>query len=251
MKPPAAIAGIMLPLTAIVVVAGWMMMRSVDAYFPPEIIDDDVCADLTPKPGAVLDAMEAGRYGGDLRELGEMPMAAGVNGGRPVMRFLLLPSFQAAISVRIEQQADGTAVLSASRGVGRDGCRPGASDCRVARRLSAEEWARISAWRAPLSAMQPADCFFGLDGTRWVHEVREGDQYRLVHRWAPEDDAVFRAGVAMLRATGWRLETAGEWRPSEFREYARRQRREEEAALSTGPPATPPTPPPAPSPAAP
>lgn len=251
MKPNAAIAGIMLPLTAVVVVGGWIMMRSVDTYFPPELVDDEVCASRTsPKEGAALDELEAGWYGDALRELGEMPLDASANEGRPVMRFTYLPSFFSPISVRLEEQVDGGAIMSAVRGVG-FACRPGAADCRVVRRLSAEEWAEVARWRKDLKAMAPTDCVIGVDGTRWVHEDVEAGRYRLVHRWGPEDDAVFRAGVAMLGLTGWRMEPDRELRPTSIRDYIRRHRPEAAAGFNGPQAAAPATPLPARSPAAP
>lgn len=127
-------------------------------------------------------------------------------GQRPdAYRFMLIPSFQTPVVVRVDLNDDGTAILTASkfvRSIGQTSLKKGAS---IHRQLSEREvdslLQLIDDW--DFWTISAADTNHGLDGAQWVFEGRSAMNYKVVSRWSPNDVPEQRLGLAFLSLTGW------------------------------------------------
>lgn len=120
-------------------------------------------------------------------------------------RFMLIPSFQTPVVVRVDLNDDGTAMLTASkfiRSTEQTTLMKGAS---IHRQLSEREVERlqhlIDDWN--FWTVSAADTNHGLDGAQWVFEGRSAMNYKVVSRWSPNDVPEQRLGLAFLSLTGW------------------------------------------------
>ena len=154
---------------------------AVAAYWPPGTFDSD--------PN--LDGFVRAWYSSQLCAMGEPRLAAPDSSDRTVVRFLWLRSFDPGIAIRATRASD-TYQLTAIRLNGAGGYSPGSVDLRKERTLSASEWSRVSAalhrsnyWALPTSDRSND----GLDGSQWIVEVVDGEQYHVVDRRMGRDVA--------------------------------------------------------------
>ena len=119
-------------------------------------------------------------------------------------RFLWLRSFDHPISVRLDTQSDGTALLTTKISSGHGGYEPGKLIENRARKLNREQtrWFldRVEELKfCSLPTTPPKDArTVGLDGAQWILEGVKDTQYHVVDRWSPDNGAVRTLGLAML-----------------------------------------------------
>jgi hypothetical protein len=136
--------------------------------------------------------------------------------GPDALRFLWLRTFHAPVAVRIVAYSDSkrrtkadSLRLHAVELSGAGGYEPGEVQRRLDSALGYDVWdtlakllANAEFWDAP-SAVQS----FGDDGAEWIFEVRIGDRYHVVSRWAPHEDGrhaqFWTLGQYLIALTGW------------------------------------------------
>ncbi len=110
--------------------------------------------------------------------------------------------------VRIDEQANGGAVIEAKRLSGAGGYEPGEIAELMNRELTRMEFREFKAvfGRSRLAEEPTANCDMGADGAQWILEVVADGKYAFYERWTPEDEAVRDVALRMLTLTGWDLE---------------------------------------------
>jgi hypothetical protein len=158
-------------------------------------------------PSAHLRERE-GWYGKHLRAAGEGRLCARA-GGAEVYRFTWLRSFHAPVVVRVEKRGARYS-LTAKRLGGAGGYEPGALAVNRTVPIGAGEWERLRMLLDSAAFWSPAtrteDPSIGLDGAQWILEGVQGDRYKALDRWSPEEagpDRHIRAlGLFLLRIAG-------------------------------------------------
>lgn len=149
-------------------------------------------------------------YTSHLKAAGErsLPELAANAPQRLHVRFLWLRSFDHPVVVRIDEQANGGAVIEAKRLSGAGGYEPGEIEERLSRELIPTEFRELKAVleRSRLAKEPAANCDAGADGAQWILEVVAGGNYSFFERWTPEDGPVRDVALKMLTLTGWDLE---------------------------------------------
>ena len=150
----------------------------VESYWPPGTfaVREDIADDFVRN-----------WYSTQLCAMGEAPLAP-PNDETVRIRFLWLPSFRPAVSVRVEHMADKTN-MTATELDGAGGHAAGRVSKRTSRDLSAGEWASLEEtvvatdiWNLPTKP--PPSDIIGLDGSQWIFEIATGDKYHVVDRWS-------------------------------------------------------------------
>lgn len=119
-------------------------------------------------------------------------------------RFLWLRSFHHPISVRLDAQPDGTALLTTKITSGQGGYEPGRLIEHRTRKLTKErtDWfldriEELKFWTLPTGP--PKDpSVVGVDGAQWVLEGIKDGHYHVVDRWSPDKNEVHTLGIIML-----------------------------------------------------
>lgn len=142
-------------------------------------------------------------YSRHLAAMGEPSLYAMRGRHRQAIRFLLLPTWDHPIAIRVERGPGGVTltrrVLS-----GQGGYDPGRLASETTRALRPEDWRAIeSALRDARFFEQPATSQLGRDGTQWIVEVVDGDRYHVVDRWTaqgtPDDPGLARLSALLER----------------------------------------------------
>jgi len=123
------------------------------------------------------------------------------------IRFTWLPTFDHPVIVRIEGLNSRSARLIAKQLSGAGGYAPGVISKSVDRPLTREEihiLRRLVA-NARLTTLSAKECSFGMDGSEWLVEIADRNEYHFLNRWTPEQDGVRDFGVAALKLTGWKF----------------------------------------------
>jgi hypothetical protein len=172
------------------------------------------CSDLgslpSRRPMMALSDFQQQWFSSHLAAAGEQPLltlAAETPADAFLMRFIWLPTFHNPVVVRLESTTRGAPRIVAVRLSGAGGYEPGQVFKRIERRLSDEEWQRISSLmaRTELLEQEPAECQLGLDGSEWIVEAVDQDGYHFIKRWSPEEGPVREFGSLLLELTGWQL----------------------------------------------
>ena len=120
-------------------------------------------------------------------------------------RFLWLRSFHHPISVRLDAQPDGTALLTTKITSGNGG-HPGHLIENRTQKLTKDQthWfldqiEELKFWTLPTNPPKdPSEILHGFDGARWVLEGIKDGQYHVVDRWSPDKGEVHTLGIIML-----------------------------------------------------
>jgi len=136
-----------------------------------------------------------GWYGRQLRALKERGFCSAGDSVSERYRFTWLPSFHAAVVVRLErEEAHPRLVAKVLSGAG--GYEPGtvARDTTVS--LTESEWAALTRrvratelWVVP--QLEPPSTATGLDGAQWILEGVRGGRYNVADRWSPQRDGPY------------------------------------------------------------
>jgi hypothetical protein len=119
-------------------------------------------------------------------------------------RFLWLRSFNHPISVRLEVNRDGSALLVTKISSGQGGYEPGRLATNRTQRLGQKQtsWIigqieELKFWT--LATIPPRDPnVVGVDGAQWIFEGTKDGTYHIVDRWLPETGEVHALGIMML-----------------------------------------------------
>jgi hypothetical protein len=180
------------------------------ALFPDYLLTTKRGCDAQLGEQSILSDFTSKWYSSHLKAAGEKSLidSAATSPQKVHLRFTWLRSFHRPVVVRINEQANGTAVIEAKMLSGAGGYEPGKIAKRVHRDLTASEWSALKAQigRSELSHETPGNCDLGLDGAQWVLETVTDGRYAFFERWSPDDGSVRDVGVAMLRLTGFPLE---------------------------------------------
>jgi hypothetical protein len=158
----------------------------------------------------VLDEHSSEWYSSHLRAAHEPSLVelAAFAPDRMHLRFLWLRSFDQPMIVRVDENNDGQAKITAMLLSGAGGYEPGQITKKLNRVLSATEWKKLKNLVAQSAlASEPAvGCDMGMDGAQWILEVVENGEYSFYERWSPTTGNIRNVGLYMLRLTEWDLE---------------------------------------------
>jgi hypothetical protein len=168
-------------------------------YFPGEL-DSDKANRYAP--------LERG-FAEWLGRLQEPPLCCKAAVPKPTFRFTWVRTFHRPVSLRLEEEADGTWLLHTKIVGGAGGYEWGAvatDETSVvptakAKALAARLAPGTSFWSLPVR-----DDRFGFDGATWIIEARRGDAYHYVYRWSPEEGDVRAIGLAFIALSNLRDE---------------------------------------------
>lgn len=154
-------------------------------------------------------------YSPHLRAMGESSLSCGaIASADEDYRFLWLRSFHQPVAVRVSRKGE-VFTLTATVLSGAGGYEPGHVSRRIVRRLSSEDWRRISAaiealkfWEMPTSKSEETgidaegDKYVLVhgDGAQWVLEGRS-ERYHVVDRWGGEG-GIEAVGLLLLELAG-------------------------------------------------
>lgn len=122
------------------------------------------------------------------------------------LRFTWLRSFDHPVTVRIERSGK-SARLIAKELNGQGGGEPGVIERVLDRPLSSAEVAKLDfiLSKTKVLDLRATDCDGGLDGSQWIVEGVDRDDYRFVNRFAPTEGPVREFGDFVLELTGWSI----------------------------------------------
>ncbi len=143
-------------------------------------------------------------YAQHLAAMGETSLHDGSDA--KAWRFLWLRTFHHPVAVRVESSREGYRLVAVELD-GAGGYGPGKQLRKVERAMSEAESARFEALverKGIWSVLEHVDRQ-GRDGARWVFEFRDGDRYRMVDRWSPEEDPMRELGAGFLALANWRF----------------------------------------------
>ena len=160
------------------------------SYFPEQVLEDDYKVKV---------------YSSFLTELHEPSLWESSRSQiTESSRFLWIRDFDHPISVRLDAQHDGTAVLSIKISSWHGGNEPGKVIEDRTRKLSLEQtrWfldkvVELNFWSLPTDLPRVVGVFH-LDGAHWILEGVRDTQYHVVDRWSPRKGEVRTLGLAML-----------------------------------------------------
>jgi hypothetical protein len=119
-------------------------------------------------------------------------------------RFLWLRSFHHPISVRLDAQPDGTALLTTKITSGQGGYEPGhiIEDRKQKLTKQQTDWfldriEELKFWTLPTSPPKDPNVVT-VDGAQWVLEGIKDGHYHVVDRWSPDKSEVHTLGIIML-----------------------------------------------------
>ena len=119
-------------------------------------------------------------------------------------RFLWLRSFHQPVSVRLEVNRDGTALLTTKITSGNGGYEPRRLIVNRTQRLTREHtsWVldrieELKFWSLPTNPPRHPN-EIGVDGAQWIFEGAKDGAYHVVDRWSPEKDEIHALGIMML-----------------------------------------------------
>ncbi|MBU1346699.1 MAG: hypothetical protein KKA16_07080 [Alphaproteobacteria bacterium] len=152
----------------------------------------------------VMEDYEAEWYSSELLGLQVRPLYPDMDQDHQTVRFSLLRSFHAPVTVTTTQTTDGKIRLSATWASGYDGCDAIRGACSVDRVLTGAEQARLATAQAFLR--NPSyGCPTGVDGSMWLLEASGHGEYRFWSEWSPRDGDLRELALVMLDLTGWSL----------------------------------------------
>lgn len=154
------------------------------------------------KRGPVMHDYEAEWFSSALLGLQVEPLFHQANQSRQTVRFSLLRSFHAPLTVTTAQTTDGKIQLSGTWAAGYDGCPAMRGRCSVDRILTDAEQARLTAAQAFLNSSSYG-CPSGIDGSMWLLEASGRGEYRFWSEWSPQEGALRELALVMLELTGW------------------------------------------------
>ena len=125
----------------------------------------------------------------------EIPFSC-LDEGTEAYRFLIIPSFEPAASIRISRQGNQKVMVVrhlSSEGLPQDGAT--ALKVNVTRPLTDNEWSHFQELlgKTAFWSMKPEDDRAGLDGATVLIEGRRANEYHAVMRWSPEDQNFLNA----------------------------------------------------------
>ena len=124
------------------------------------------------------------------------------------LRFSYIPSFTPSVFIRVQSDGDGLRLIAKVMS-GAGGYDPGTINRSREVRLSSEQAAELRRILAEgeLFSEAPDSCPFGFDGSKWIFEVIDIHEYKMVKRWSPNSGAGFDLGQHLLRLSGWDVDT--------------------------------------------
>ncbi|MGD9685242.1 MAG: energy transducer TonB [Candidatus Obscuribacterales bacterium] len=140
-------------------------------------------------------------YSGHLAAMKEPVLRKGIQSCDSVYRFLLLPSFDHPVMVRIDVRKGGKPVMVTKVLSGAGGYHPGVLTIDRQTNLSREiftefldKFRKSNFWNMPTE-----DCaILGNDGSQWILEVYDRGRYHVVDRWEPEAP-IYELGSFMMK----------------------------------------------------
>lgn len=119
-------------------------------------------------------------------------------------RFLWLRSFHNPVSVRLDVQPDGSALLTVKVGTLESNYEPGKLIENRTKRVSREQthWflnmiEELKFWSLPTNPPKEPNKVH-LDGAQWILEGVQDTKYHVVDRWSPDKGEVHTLGITML-----------------------------------------------------
>lgn len=177
-------------------------------FFPKSVYTQlGECPANTPFPaerGLVMDEFYADWYSSELQAFHEDPLFPAKGQSSQTVRFALLRSFHAPVMVRTVETNDGHIRLIGKWIAGQDGCETTHLSCSVDRVLTQAERERLKAAQLQLHKASYS-CDGGLDGSRWLLEVRGRGEYKIWSEWSPRNGDLRALALVMLDLTGWQL----------------------------------------------
>lgn len=142
-------------------------------------------------------------YSAQLKALGEPSLCCRDIAARHVYRFTWLRTFHRPVAIRLEENLAGKWTIHTKITSGAGGYDPGKLIVDESRAVSSGEIAPLaklfgsgsSFWALP-SADEDGG---GLDGSRWIVEVRHGSRYHFVDRWTPSNGEVHDLGLVFMK----------------------------------------------------
>ena len=125
------------------------------------------------------------------------------------IRFSYIPSFSPSIFVRLHKDDDGY-TLYAKRLSGAGGYEPGSISSSKRIRLSDQQASELELLLQREALFdEPADgCSSGFDGSKWIFETVERQNYTMIKRWSPTEGPAYNLGRYLVELTGWNFESS-------------------------------------------
>src|SRR5580698_10116337 len=183
------------PGCAMLLLSAALCFGQASSYFPEQALGDD------PQE----EKFKVDWYSKSLTALHEKSLwEASRTQKMPSYRFLWLRSFHHPVSVRVDVQPDGSAVVTTKVTGGQGGYEPGKLIVNRTRKLNREQtrWFlnqvdEVKFWSLPSNPPKDPNTIL-LDGSRWVFEGTKDAQYHVVDRWSPEKGEIQSLGITML-----------------------------------------------------
>ena len=169
-------------------------------YFPP--------ASLSKNPGS--DEFREQWYSQHLIALGEKSLCCASVVGHRTFRFTWLRTFHDPVAIRLEERSPGNWTIHIKVADGAGGYDPGKLIVDESHTVSANKVTPLLGlldtgsefWAMPSIDEER----FGLDGSHWIIEVRQGSRYHFVDRWTPRNDPVHAMGELFIDLSGRKFE---------------------------------------------
>lgn len=154
------------------------------------------------EPRPVLEEFEADWYSSALLGLHEEPLFPQREQRHRTVRFTLLRSFHAPLTISTSETENGQLRISGTWSSGADGCETAPGGCRISRVLSEQERARLTSVQS-LLRKRSYGCWSGVDGSMWIVESSGRGSYRFWSEWSPQNGELRNLAVVMIELSGW------------------------------------------------
>lgn len=120
------------------------------------------------------------------------------------LRFSYIPSFDPSVFIRIEPDGDGFKLI-AKELTGAGGYEPGKLGRSKELQVTSQQMKELQKLLDTEALFQeyPIACDFGFDGSQWIFEKVDGNGYKMVNRWSPQQGAAHTVGRYLMELSGW------------------------------------------------
>ena len=150
------------------------------------------------------DRFVRGWYSKHLRAMREPSLSCGTTAH--VYRFTWLRTFHHPVAVRITANDSGASLVAVELN-GAGGYEPGTELRRKETSIAPSELKKVqrALVDAGFSSLTATEDNSGFDGSEWIIEVLDNDQYHVISRWSPQTGVVHEIGLRFLKLAGWQF----------------------------------------------
>jgi hypothetical protein len=182
-----------------------------DNYFPAQFAKPSEDCGYPVGPVPIVSKFERDWFAGEWRAASESSFYEAAQCKTVpefALRFSYIPSFDRPMFIRVQSDRNGLSLIAKELS-GDGGYDPGTLARSKKIRLTDKQASELKEMLISESLFEepPATCEQGFDGSEWIFEMVDKDEYRMVKRWSPASGPAHDLGQLLIRLSGWGVET--------------------------------------------